>query len=126
MIRWWGLPFSVIRARHRAGGIFRLSCAAAGLAASCLTTLKLDWFLGGGHERVMALSVWAARVLAAQTTDGRLSPVSGLSFGRLGISIIGSFWGKVQKPAFIDDVPALIIGHCFVRRRSAVSARRLA
>lgn len=84
----------------------------AGLAAS-VYYLKLDWFLGVVMSVLMALSVWAGAVLAAQTTTVWLSAGVGLFLVGWVFQFIGHFW-EGKKPAFIDDVAGLIIGPLFV------------
>tara|TARA_R110002020_G_scaffold276362_1_gene491724 strand:+ start:266 stop:796 length:531 start_codon:yes stop_codon:yes gene_type:complete len=84
----------------------------AGLAAS-VYYLKLDWFLGVVMSVLMALSVWAGAVLAAQTRTVWLSAGVGLFLVGWVFQFIGHFW-EGKKPAFIDDVAGLIIGPLFV------------
>lgn len=84
----------------------------AGLAAS-VYYLKLDWFLGVIMSVLMALSVWAGAVLAAQSTAVWLAAGIGLFVVGWGFQFIGHYW-EGKKPAFIDDVAGLIIGPLFV------------
>ncbi|MBQ0741984.1 MAG: DUF962 domain-containing protein [Pseudomonas sp.] len=84
----------------------------AGLAAS-FYYLKLDWFLGVIMSVLMALSVWAGAVLAAQSTAVWLAAGVGLFVVGWVFQFIGHFW-EGKKPAFIDDVAGLIIGPLFV------------
>lgn len=84
----------------------------AGLAAS-FYYLKLDWFLGAIMSVLMALSVWAGALLAAESTAVWLSSGIGLFVVGWVFQFIGHFW-EGKKPAFIDDVAGLIIGPLFV------------
>lgn len=84
----------------------------AGLAAS-VYYLKLDWFLGMIMSVLMALSVWAGALLAAQSTAVWLATGIGLFVVGWGFQFIGHYW-EGKKPAFIDDVTGLIIGPLFV------------
>ncbi|KAA0696664.1 DUF962 domain-containing protein [Halopseudomonas laoshanensis] len=84
----------------------------AGLAAS-FYYLKLDWFLGAIMSVLMALSVWAGALLAAESTALWLSAGVGLFVVGWVFQFIGHFW-EGKKPAFIDDVAGLIIGPLFV------------
>ena len=84
----------------------------AGLAAS-VYYLKLDWFLGMIMSVLMALSVWAGALLAAQSTAVWLATGIGLFVVGWGFQFIGHYW-EGKKPAFIDDVTGLIIGPLYV------------
>lgn len=82
------------------------------LAASVFY-LRLELRLGLLMTGLMALSVWAGQVLAAQSTGLWLS--SGLGLFVIGwvIQFIGHYY-EGRKPAFVDDLSGLIVGPLFV------------
>jgi len=82
------------------------------LAASVFY-LRLEVRLGVLMTELMALSVWAGQVLAAQSTGLWLS--SGLGLFVIGwvIQFIGHYY-EGRKPAFVDDLSGLIVGPLFV------------
>ena len=82
------------------------------LAASVFY-LRLEVRLGVLMTVLMALSVWAGQVLAAQSTGLWLS--SGLGLFVIGwvIQFIGHYY-EGRKPAFVDDLSGLIVGPLFV------------
>ncbi|WP_236185422.1 Mpo1 family 2-hydroxy fatty acid dioxygenase [Pseudomonas protegens] len=82
------------------------------LAASVFY-LRLEVRLGVLMTVLMALSVWAGQVLAAQSTGLWLS--SGLGLFVIGwvIQFVGHYY-EGRKPAFVDDLSGLIVGPLFV------------
>ncbi|WP_443692762.1 DUF962 domain-containing protein [Pseudomonas protegens] len=82
------------------------------LAASVFY-LRLEVRLGVLMTVLMALSVWAGQVLAAQSTGLWLS--SGLGLFVIGwvVQFIGHYY-EGRKPAFVDDLSGLIVGPLFV------------
>ena len=81
--------------------------------ASGLFYIKLDFIIGIMMSALLALSVWIAENLAAQSTQIWL--MSSISLFVIGwvFQFIGHYF-EGKKPAFIDDITGLIIGPLFV------------
>ncbi|QSL87652.1 DUF962 domain-containing protein [Pseudomonas atacamensis] len=81
--------------------------------ASAWFYLRLELKLGVLMTVLMGLSVWAGHALAQQSTMVWLS--SGLAMFVIGwvIQFVGHHY-EGRKPAFVDDISALIVGPLFV------------
>lgn len=84
----------------------------AGLIAA-IFYLRLDARFGIAMALLLALSIWAGQVLAAQSTALWLT--SGLGMFTVGwvIQFVGHYF-EGRKPAFMDDLMGLAIGPLFV------------
>lgn len=81
--------------------------------ATVLYYLRLDLRLGGVMAALMALCLWFAQAMAAQTTATWLVVGIGLFVVGWVIQFIGHYY-EGRKPAFVDDLVGLIIGPLFV------------
>ncbi|WP_133010584.1 DUF962 domain-containing protein [Marinomonas flavescens] len=81
--------------------------------ASGLFYIKLDFIIGAIMSLLLALSLWIANTLAAQSVQIWL--MSGIALFVIGwvFQFIGHFF-EGKKPAFIDDITGIIIGPLFV------------
>jgi uncharacterized membrane protein YGL010W len=98
------------------------------LALSVVTAayyLWLDRPLGALMTALLALGMWAAHGLAAQSTSLWLWSGIGLFVVGWVIQFIGHYW-EGRKPAFVDDLVGLVIGPLFVATEAAfaLGARR--
>jgi uncharacterized membrane protein YGL010W len=84
----------------------------AGLIAA-IFYLRLDARFGMAMALLLALSIWAGQVLAAQSTALWLA--SGLGMFTVGwvIQFVGHYF-EGRKPAFMDDLMGLAIGPLFI------------
>ncbi len=94
------------------GGV-ALSPATLVTLASVLYYLRLDARLGVVMAALMALCLWFAQAMAAQTTATWLVVGIGLFVVGWVIQFIGHYY-EGRKPAFVDDITGLIIGPLFV------------
>lgn len=94
------------------GGV-ALSPATAVTLASVLYYLRLDVRLGVVMAALMALCLWFAQAVAAQSTGTWLVVGIGLFVVGWVIQFIGHYY-EGRKPAFVDDITGLIIGPLFV------------
>lgn len=94
------------------GGV-ALSPATAVTLASVLYYLRLDVRLGVVMAVLMALCLWFAQAVAAQSTGTWLVVGIGLFVVGWVIQFIGHYY-EGRKPAFVDDITGLIIGPLFV------------
>lgn len=94
------------------GGVV-LSPATLVTLATVLYYLRLDVRLGLVMAALMALCLWFAQSMAAQTTATWLVVGIGLFVVGWVIQFIGHYW-EGRKPAFVDDIMGLIIGPLFV------------
>lgn len=90
-----------------------LSPATAVTLASVLYYLRLDVRLGVVMAVLMALCLWFAQAVAAQSTGTWLVVGIGLFVVGWVIQFIGHYY-EGRKPAFVDDITGLIIGPLFV------------
>jgi uncharacterized membrane protein YGL010W len=94
-------------------GAVALSPATAVTLASVLYYLRLDVRLGVVMAVLMALCLWFAQAVAAQSTGTWLVVGIGLFVVGWVIQFIGHYY-EGRKPAFVDDITGLIIGPLFV------------
>jgi len=94
-------------------GAVALSPATAVTLASVLYYLRLDVRLGVVMAVLMALCLWIAQAVAAQSTGTWLVVGIGLFVVGWVIQFIGHYY-EGRKPAFVDDITGLIIGPLFV------------
>ena len=94
-------------------GAVALSPATAVTLASVLYYLRLDVRLGVVMAALMALCLWFAQAVAAQSTGTWLVVGIGLFVVGWVIQFIGHYY-EGRKPAFVDDITGLIIGPLFV------------
>lgn len=94
------------------GGV-ALSPATLVTLLAVLYYLRLDLRLGLVMAVLMALSLWAAQAVAAQSTALWLTLGLGLFLIGWVIQFVGHFY-EGRKPAFVDDVVGLLIGPLFV------------
>ncbi|BEH23638.1 PRS2-like protein [Burkholderia pseudomallei] len=90
-----------------------LTPAALVALAAALFYLRLDLRFGVAMAALLALSLWAGRALAAQTTAFWLGTGLGLFFVGWVIQFVGHYF-EGRKPAFVDDLIGLIVGPLFV------------
>ncbi|MGB3385192.1 MAG: Mpo1-like protein [Marinomonas sp.] len=81
--------------------------------ASGVFYIKLDLVIGIMMSLLLALSVWIANALAAQSTQTWLIAAIGLFVVGWVFQFIGHYF-EGKKPAFVDDITGLIIGPLFV------------
>jgi uncharacterized membrane protein YGL010W len=81
--------------------------------ASALYYLRLDLRLGLVMAALLALGLWFAQTMAAQTTGLWLAVGLGLFVVGWVIQFIGHYY-EGRKPAFVDDIMGLAIGPLFV------------
>lgn len=115
-----GIPMIVVavtvllsRPTFGAWGAFALTPAALVALAAALFYLRLDLRFGVAMAALLALSLWAGRALAAQTTAFWLGTGLGLFFVGWVIQFVGHYF-EGRKPAFVDDLIGLIVGPLFV------------
>jgi len=94
-------------------GSVALSPATVVTALTVLYYLKLDLRLGVVMAALMALSLWFAQAVAAQSTAMWLTVGIGLFLVGWVIQFVGHYY-EGRKPAFVDDLVGLIIGPLFV------------
>lgn len=94
-------------------GAVALSPATLVTLLTVLYYLKLDLRLGAVMAALMALSLWFAQAVAAQTTAVWLSVGVGLFVVGWVIQFVGHYY-EGRKPAFVDDLVGLVIGPLFV------------
>jgi uncharacterized membrane protein YGL010W len=75
--------------------------------------LRLDARFGVAMTLFLALSVWAGRVLAAQSTVLWLGAGLGMFLAGWVIQFVGHYY-EGRKPAFMDDLMGLAIGPLFI------------
>jgi uncharacterized membrane protein YGL010W len=80
--------------------------------------LRLDLRFGLLMSLLLALSLWAAALLAMQTTTLWLSSGIGLFVIGWIIQFVGHYY-EGRKPAFVDDLMGLVIGPLFVAAEAA-------
>ena len=115
-----GIPLIVVAvatllARPALGVAGALSVSPAMLlaAAAAVFYLRLDIRFGILMTLLLALSVWAGKLLAMQTTGVWLACGLGLFFIGWVIQFIGHYF-EGSKPAFVDDVIGLAVGPLFI------------
>jgi uncharacterized membrane protein YGL010W len=114
-----GIPLIVVAVTsllsRPAIGIAALVLSPAVLAAmlAALFYLRLDLRFGMAMTLLLALSLWAGQVLAAQSTVVWLVSGLGMFFVGWVIQFIGHYY-EGRKPAFVDDVIGLIVGPLFI------------
>ncbi len=94
-------------------GAVALSPATVVTLLTVLYYLKLDLRLGVVMAALMALSLWFAQSVAAQSTAVWLTVGIGLFVVGWVIQFVGHYY-EGRKPAFVDDLVGLIIGPLFV------------
>ncbi|AOJ01166.1 MULTISPECIES: Mpo1 family 2-hydroxy fatty acid dioxygenase [Burkholderia] len=94
-------------------GAFALTPAALVALAAAIFYLRLDLRFGVAMAVLLALSLWAGRALAAQTTALWLAAGLGLFLVGWVIQFVGHYF-EGRKPAFVDDLIGLIVGPLFV------------
>jgi uncharacterized membrane protein YGL010W len=90
-----------------------LSPAMLVAAAVAIFYLRLDIRFGILMTVLLALSVWAGKLLAMQSTGLWLAWGLGLFFVGWVIQFIGHYF-EGSKPAFVDDVIGLAVGPLFI------------
>jgi uncharacterized membrane protein YGL010W len=90
-----------------------LSPAMLVAAAVAIFYLRLDIRFGILMTVLLALSVWAGKLLAMQSTGLWLAWGLGLFFAGWVIQFIGHYF-EGSKPAFVDDVIGLAVGPLFI------------
>jgi uncharacterized membrane protein YGL010W len=80
--------------------------------------LRLDLRFGLTMSLLLALSLWAAALLAMQTTTLWLASGIGLFVVGWVIQFVGHYY-EGRKPAFVDDLMGLAIGPLFVVAEAA-------
>jgi uncharacterized membrane protein YGL010W len=90
-----------------------LSPAMLVAAAVAIFYLRLDIRFGILMTILLALSVWAGKLLAMQSTGLWLAWGLGLFFVGWVIQFIGHYF-EGSKPAFVDDVIGLAVGPLFI------------
>jgi uncharacterized membrane protein YGL010W len=90
-----------------------LSPAMLVAAAVAIFYLRLDIRFGILMTILLALSVWAGKLLAIQSTGLWLTWGLGLFFVGWVIQFIGHYF-EGSKPAFVDDVIGLAVGPLFI------------
>jgi uncharacterized membrane protein YGL010W len=92
-----------------------LTLSPAMLVAAAVATfyLRLDIRFGILMTVLLALSVWAGKLLAMQSTGLWLAWGLGLFFVGWVIQFIGHYF-EGSKPAFVDDVIGLAVGPLFI------------
>jgi len=115
-----GIPLIVIAvatllARPAIGVTATLSVSPAMLLAAAVAVfyLRLDIRFGILMTLLLALSVWAGKLLAMQSTGLWLAWGLGLFFVGWVIQFIGHYF-EGSKPAFVDDVIGLAVGPLFI------------
>ncbi|AJX31830.1 DUF962 domain-containing protein [Burkholderia oklahomensis] len=115
-----GIPMIVVavtallsRPAFGIGGAFAFTPAALAAFAAAIFYLRLDLRFGVAMAVLLALSLWAGRALAAQTTALWLGAGLGLFFVGWVIQFVGHYF-EGRKPAFVDDLIGLIVGPLFV------------
>jgi uncharacterized membrane protein YGL010W len=84
----------------------------AGITAA-IFYLRLDARLGMAMTLLLALSIWAGQLLAAQSTVLWLASGLGMFFIGWVIQFVGHYY-EGRKPAFMDDLMGLAIGPLFI------------
>jgi uncharacterized membrane protein YGL010W len=99
-----------------------LTLSPAMLVAAAVATfyLRLDIRFGILMTVLLALSVWAGKLLAMQSTGLWLAWGLGLFFVGWVIQFIGHYF-EGSKPAFVDDVIGLAVGPLFIVAELAFS-----
>ena len=114
-----GIPLIVVavatllsRPALEIGSLVLSPAVLAGLIAA-IFYLRLDARFGMAMALLLALSIWAGQVLAAQSTALWLA--SGLGMFTVGwvIQFVGHYF-EGRKPAFMDDLMGLAIGPLFI------------
>jgi uncharacterized membrane protein YGL010W len=115
-----GIPLIVVAvatllARPALGVTGTLSVSPAMLLAAAVAAfyLRLDIRFGILMTFPLALSVWAGKLLAMQTTGLWLAWGLGLFFVGWVIQFIGHYF-EGSRPAFVDDVIGLAVGPLFI------------
>ncbi|KVD71304.1 hypothetical protein WS62_10710 [Burkholderia sp. ABCPW 14] len=115
-----GIPMIVVavtvllsRPAFGVSGAFALTPAALVALAAVIFYLRLDLRFGVAMAVLLALSLWAGRALAAQTTALWLGAGLGLFLVGWVIQFVGHYF-EGRKPAFVDDLVGLIVGPLFV------------
>ncbi|KVE39397.1 MULTISPECIES: Mpo1 family 2-hydroxy fatty acid dioxygenase [Burkholderia] len=113
-----GIPMIVVavtvllsRPALDASGVLTPALPAA--LAAAIFYLRVDLRFGVVMAALLALSFWAGRALAAQTTGVWLGGGLGLFFVGWVIQFVGHYF-EGRKPAFVDDLIGLIVGPLFV------------
>ena len=94
-------------------GVVALSPATVVTALTVLYYLKLDLRLGAVMAALMALALWFAQAVGAQSTALWLTVGVGLFVVGWVIQFVGHYY-EGRKPAFVDDLVGLVIGPLFV------------
>jgi uncharacterized membrane protein YGL010W len=115
-----GIPLIVVAvttllARPAIGVTNALSVSPAMLLGAAVAAfyLLLDIRFGILMTLLLALSVWAGKLLAMQTTGMWLAWGLGLFFVGWVIQFIGHYF-EGSKPAFVDDLVGLAVGPLFI------------
>jgi uncharacterized membrane protein YGL010W len=90
-----------------------LSPAMVGGMIAAIFYLRLDARFGIAMMLLLALSIWAGQVLAAQSTVLWLASGLGMFFIGWVIQFVGHYY-EGRKPAFMDDLMGLAIGPLFI------------
>lgn len=94
-------------------GALSVSPATLATLAAVLYYLRLDARLGAVMAALMALCLWFAQALAAQSTTTWLAVGVGLFVLGWILQFVGHYH-EGRKPAFVDDIVGLLIGPLFV------------
>lgn len=81
--------------------------------ASSVFYIRLDKLIGVVMTMLLALAIWFAELVAAQSTFVWLITGAGLFVVGWVFQFVGHYF-EGKKPAFLDDVTGLIIGPLFV------------
>ena len=95
-----------------------LSPATLAAVATAVFYLRLDLRFGLLMSLLLALSLWAAALLALQATVVWLASGIGLFVIGWLIQFVGHYY-EGRKPAFVDDLTGLVIGPLFVAAEAA-------
>ena len=95
-----------------------LSPATLAAVATAVFYLRLDLRFGLLMSLLLALSLWAAALLALQVTAVWLASGIGLFVIGWLIQFVGHYY-EGRKPAFVDDLTGLVIGPLFVAAEAA-------
>ena len=95
-----------------------LSPATLAAVATAVFYLRLDLRFGLLMSLLLALSLWAAALLALQATVVWLASGIGLFVIGWLIQFVGHYY-EGRKPAFVDDLTGLVIGPLFVAAETA-------
>jgi uncharacterized membrane protein YGL010W len=114
-----GIPMIVVAVAtllsRPALGIAPLALSPAVLAAiiAAIFYLRLDTRFGIAMTLLLALSIWAGQLLAAQSTVLWLACGLGMFFIGWVTQFVGHYY-EGRKPAFMDDLMGLAIGPLFI------------